>query len=47
VQTSVCLSTRQQIKFSPGYQLSFPKQVKAVTGLLIIAVGLITEPEHA
>lgn len=41
------LSTRQQIKLGPGYQVSFADKVKAATGLPTIAVGLITEPEQA
>lgn len=35
------------IPLGPGYQVPFAARVKAETGLLTAAVGLITEPEHA
>ncbi len=41
------LSPRQAITPAPGYQVPFAKRIKAETGLPTIAVGLITEPEHA
>ncbi len=41
------VSPQQAIPLSPGYQVGFARQVKARSGLPTIAVGLITEPEHA
>ena len=41
------VSPQQSIPLSPGYQVPFARRVKAATGLPTIAVGLITEPEHA
>ena len=41
------VSTQQQIKLGPGYQVPFAKRIKEATGLPTIAVGLITEPEQA
>ena len=40
-------SPLQKIPLSPNYQVPFAERVKAATGLLTIAVGLITEPEQA
>ena len=41
------LSSEQKIPVKPGYQVHFAKQIKAETGLITIAVGLITEAEQA
>lgn len=41
------VSTAQQIPLTPGYQVGFAERIRAETGLPTIAVGLITEPEHA
>jgi 2,4-dienoyl-CoA reductase-like NADH-dependent reductase (Old Yellow Enzyme family) len=41
------VSTAQQIPLTPGYQVDFAERIRAETGLPTIAVGLITEPEHA
>ncbi|NML25693.1 NADH:flavin oxidoreductase/NADH oxidase [Zoogloea dura] len=41
------LSPRQQITLAPGYQLPFAERIRAETGLPTVAVGLITEAEHA
>jgi len=41
------VSPRQQIPLAPGYQVPFAAQVKRETGLPTMAVGLITEPQHA
>ena len=41
------LSPLQQIPLEPGYQVGFAERIKRETGLTTIAVGLITEPEHA
>lgn len=41
------LSPLQQIPLSPGYQVPFAERIRRETGLLTIAVGLITEPEQA
>ncbi len=41
------LSPQQQITPAPGYQVPFAERIKAETGLPTIAVGLITEAEHA
>lgn len=41
------LSPAQQIQLGAGYQVPFARQIKAEVGLPTIAVGLITEPEHA
>lgn len=41
------LSTQQAIVPAPGYQVTFAEQIKRATGLPTIAVGLITEAEHA
>lgn len=40
--------TRQKIALSPGYQVPNAEKVrKAVPGMPVMAVGLITEPKHA
>jgi 2,4-dienoyl-CoA reductase-like NADH-dependent reductase (Old Yellow Enzyme family) len=41
------VSSRQQIKLGPGYQVEFARAVKQATKMPVIAVGLITEPEQA
>jgi len=41
------LSPQQKIPLAPGYQVPFAERVKAEVGMPVIAVGLITEPEHA
>lgn len=41
------LSPLQQIPLEPGYQVPFAERIKHETGMPTIAVGLITEPEHA
>ncbi len=41
------LSPRQEIPVGPGYQVDFARRIRHETGLLTIAVGLITEPEQA
>ncbi|RWR09600.1 NADH:flavin oxidoreductase/NADH oxidase [Paenirhodobacter populi] len=37
----------QKIPLSPGYQVPFARAVKAATNIPVVAVGLITEAEHA
>jgi 2,4-dienoyl-CoA reductase-like NADH-dependent reductase (Old Yellow Enzyme family) len=37
----------QQIEIGPGYQVPFAHEVREVSGLPVVAVGLITEPEQA
>ena len=41
------LSPQQQLAPRPNYQVPFAERIRAETGLLTIAVGLITEPEQA
>jgi len=41
------LTPSQQIPLEPGYQVPFAAAIKRKTGLPTMAVGLITEPEHA
>jgi len=41
------LSPLQQIPVEPGYQVPFAERIRRETGLLTIAVGLITEPGQA
>ena len=41
------LSPLQQIPLEPGYQVSYAERIRRETGLITIAVGLITEPEQA
>jgi 2,4-dienoyl-CoA reductase-like NADH-dependent reductase (Old Yellow Enzyme family) len=41
------LSPQQQIPLSPGYQVPFAERIRAATGMLTIAVGMITEAEQA
>jgi 2,4-dienoyl-CoA reductase-like NADH-dependent reductase (Old Yellow Enzyme family) len=40
-------SPLQKIPVGPGYQVPLARAVKAAVGIPVIAVGLITEPEHA
>lgn len=37
----------QQIEVYPGYQVPLARAVKAAVNIPVVAVGLITEPEHA
>jgi 2,4-dienoyl-CoA reductase-like NADH-dependent reductase (Old Yellow Enzyme family) len=41
------VSPKQQIPLEPGYQVPFARAIKQATGAPTIAVGLITEPQHA
>jgi NADPH2 dehydrogenase len=41
------LSPQQKIAIGPGYQVHFAKQIRAATGMLTTAVGLITEAQQA
>jgi 2,4-dienoyl-CoA reductase-like NADH-dependent reductase (Old Yellow Enzyme family) len=41
------LDARQRITTGPGYQTGFAAEIRARTGLLVIAVGQITEPVQA
>jgi NADH:flavin oxidoreductases, Old Yellow Enzyme family len=41
------LTPKQQIPLEPGYQVPFARAVKAAVKLPVVAVGLITEFEHA
>ena len=41
------VSPLQKIPVEPGYQVPFAKAVREATGLTTVAVGLITDPEHA
>jgi 2,4-dienoyl-CoA reductase-like NADH-dependent reductase (Old Yellow Enzyme family) len=41
------LTTAQKIELKPGYQVPFASRIKRDTGLPVIAIGLITEPEQA
>ena len=41
------VSPLQKIPLEPGYQVPFAQKVKRETGVTTIAVGLITEPQHA
>ncbi len=36
-----------KVPIAPGYQVPFAERIKRDTGIATIAVGLITEPEHA
>ncbi len=38
---------KQQIKLGPGYQVPFAEAIRKATGMPVMAVGLITEPEQA
>ncbi len=41
------LDPRQAIPAVPGYQVPLARAVKQAVGISVVAVGLITEPEHA
>jgi 2,4-dienoyl-CoA reductase-like NADH-dependent reductase (Old Yellow Enzyme family) len=41
------LTPQQVIPMGPGYQVPFARRIRQDTGLLTMAVGLITEPEQA
>jgi 2,4-dienoyl-CoA reductase-like NADH-dependent reductase (Old Yellow Enzyme family) len=41
------LDPRQEIPSGPGYQVPLARAVRKAVGIPVIAVGLITEPEHA
>ncbi|MHB0990474.1 MAG: NADH:flavin oxidoreductase/NADH oxidase [Burkholderiales bacterium] len=41
------LSPDQKIPVAPGYQVPFAEKIRAETGMPVMAVGLITEPEQA
>lgn len=41
------LDPRQAIPVGPGYQVPLARAIKAETRMPVVAVGLITEPEHA
>jgi 2,4-dienoyl-CoA reductase-like NADH-dependent reductase (Old Yellow Enzyme family) len=41
------VSPLQKIPLEPGYQVPFAREVKKATGMTTIAVGLITDPQHA
>jgi NADPH2 dehydrogenase len=41
------ISPQQKIAIGPGYQVHFARQIRAATGMVTTAVGLITEPQQA
>lgn len=41
------VSPAQKITLAPGYQLPFARQIRAASGMVTTAVGLITEPAQA
>jgi NADPH2 dehydrogenase len=41
------LSPQQKIAIGPGYQVHFARQIRAATGMVTTAVGLITEAQQA
>jgi NADPH2 dehydrogenase len=41
------ISPKQQIKLGPSYQVPFAEAVKKETGIVTMAVGLITDPKQA
>lgn len=41
------VSPQQKIALGPNYQVDFARQIREASGLLTIAVGLITEPHQA
>ena len=41
------VSPRQQIPLGPGYQVPFARRIRDEVGIPVIAVGLVTEPQHA
>jgi len=47
VASSGAMSPAQKIEIGPGYQVSFAAEIRRQTGMPVMAVGLITEPEQA
>jgi 2,4-dienoyl-CoA reductase-like NADH-dependent reductase (Old Yellow Enzyme family) len=45
--SSAGLTSVQKITAGPGYQVPFARAVKAAVTMPVIAVGMITEPDHA
>ncbi len=45
--SSAGLSEKQKIAVCPGFQVPFARKIKEHLDIPVIAVGLITEPEHA
>jgi len=45
--SSGALDMRQKITIGPGYQVPLARAIKAAVTMPVIAVGMITEPEHA
>ena len=45
--SSAGVSPQQKIALGPGYQVPFAERIRAETGMTTVAVGLITDPEHA
>jgi 2,4-dienoyl-CoA reductase-like NADH-dependent reductase (Old Yellow Enzyme family) len=41
------VSPHQKIALAPGYQVPFAERIRRDVGLPVIAVGLITAPQHA
>ena len=41
------LDARQQIPVGPSYQVPLAREIKRATGMPVVAVGMITEPEQA
>jgi 2,4-dienoyl-CoA reductase-like NADH-dependent reductase (Old Yellow Enzyme family) len=41
------VSPRQKIPIGPGYQVPFAERLRAEVGIPVMAVGMITEPQHA
>ena len=41
------LASDQEIPTGPGYQVPFAERIRRETGVATLAVGLITDPEHA
>jgi NADPH2 dehydrogenase len=41
------VSPQQKIAIGPGYQVHFARQIRAATGMVTTAVGLITDPHQA
>ena len=47
VASSGAMSPLQQIDVKPGYQVPFASEIRKKTGMLTMAVGMITEPRQA
>nr|WP_295660875.1 NADH:flavin oxidoreductase/NADH oxidase [Polymorphobacter sp.] len=45
--SSAGLTSVQKITAGPGYQVPFARAIKAAVSMPVIAVGMITEPDHA